>query len=58
MNMEVIIHRLEVYEQRTAILSDYYSKKNLLKTIDGGGEAEDVFNNLSGAIAKAFKNLR
>lgn len=58
MSMEVIIHRLEVFEQRTAMLKDYYSKKNLLKTVDGGGEAEEVFDNLSGAIAKAFKNLR
>ncbi len=58
MNMEVIIHRLEVFEQRTVTLKEYYSKKNLLKTVDGAGDEDEVFNSLSGAIAKALKNLR
>lgn len=58
MNMEIIIHRLEVFEQRTVLLRDYYSRKNLLKTIDGNGDENQVFNDLRCAIGKAFKNLR
>ncbi len=58
MSMEIIIHRLEVFEQRTTLLHEYYSGKNLLKTIDGGGDADKVFSELSCAISKAFKNLR
>ena len=55
---DVIIHRLEVFEQRTAILKDYYQKKNLLQTICGDGEADEVFERLSQVIEKKFKNLR
>lgn len=58
MSMEVIIHRLEVFEQRTVMLHEYYANKNLLKTIDGTGEQNEVFDELSFAISKAFKNLR
>ena len=58
MDMEVIIHRLEVFEQRTSILKDYYSKRNILQTICGDGEAEEVFLRLSDVIERKFKNLR
>jgi len=57
-SMEIIIHRLEVYEQRTAALHDYYSGKNLLKEIDATGEEEMVHERLKSEIERAFKNLR
>lgn len=57
-SLDIIIHRLEVYEQRTAALYDYYSGKNLLKQIDATGDAEEVHQRLKSEIERAFKNLR
>lgn len=38
--------RLEVYEEQTQPLIDYYSKKGLLVNIDGEGEMDKVFNDI------------
>jgi len=35
--------RLDVYQQQTAPLIDYYSKKNIMKTIMGTGSINDIF---------------
>ena len=57
-DIEVIIHRLDVFEQRTSLLREYYRKKNILQTINGVGDEEKVFNELSNRIEKAYKILR
>lgn len=41
---ETIKNRLEVYEKSTAPLMDYYSKKNILKSVEGMGSVDDIFN--------------
>ncbi|MGC1456202.1 MAG: adenylate kinase [Nitrospirota bacterium] len=41
---ETIKKRLEVYTKQTAPLIDYYSKKNIMKTIMGTGSISDIFN--------------
>lgn len=38
--------RLEVYEEQTQPLIDYYNKKGLLVNIDGKGEMDKVFNDI------------
>ena len=38
--------RLEVYEEQTQPLIDYYNKKGLLVNIDGEGEMDKVFNDI------------
>jgi adenylate kinase len=35
--------RLDVYQQQTAPLIDYYSKKGIMKTVMGVGSIEDIF---------------
>ncbi len=40
---ETIRTRLKEYEKQTAPLVDYYQKKKLLRSIDGVGEAEQIF---------------
>jgi adenylate kinase len=40
---ETIKKRLEVYTKQTAPLIDYYSKKNIMKTIMGTGSINDIF---------------
>ena len=41
---ETIKRRLEVYSAQTAPLIDYYGKKNILKSVDGGsGTIDEIF---------------
>lgn len=41
---ETIKNRLTVYEKSTAPLIDYYGKKNILKSVDGMGSVDEIFN--------------
>ena len=42
--------RLDVYQQQTAPLINYYSKKNIMKTVMGVGSIEDIFKKAVAAI--------
>jgi adenylate kinase len=42
--------RLDVYQQQTAPLIDYYSKKKIMKTVAGVGSIEDIFKKAVTAI--------
>ena len=41
-NEDTVKHRLTVYENQTAPIIDYYQKLNLLATVDGDDEIENV----------------
>lgn len=58
MDLDVIIHRLEVFDKYTKPVRDFYEKRNILLTFDGAGEEEEIFKNISTALRKAFKNIR
>ncbi|NIW24164.1 MAG: adenylate kinase [Gammaproteobacteria bacterium] len=45
-NEETIRHRLEVYEERTAPLIDYYRNAGLLTVVDAQGSADEVYARL------------
>jgi adenylate kinase len=47
---ETIRNRLNVYNQQTAPLIDYYQKKDLLRTIEGVGKIEDIFRKIEEVI--------
>ena len=49
-NEETIRHRLEVYEERTAPLIDYYRGAGLLRVIDAQGSADEVYARLLEAL--------
>lgn len=49
---EVVGERLKTYNEQTAPLIDYYSKRNILKTVDGNGEADDIYNELRDLFKK------
>jgi len=49
-NEETISHRLKVYEEQTRPLVDYYSTQNIVHSIEGLGEIEDIFNRLCEVI--------
>ena len=39
---ETVAHRLQVYEQQTAPLIDYYRRRNLLREVDGVGTVDEI----------------
>lgn len=43
---ETIKKRLEVYNSQTAPLIEYYAKKGILKSVNGTGSIEEIFNNI------------
>jgi adenylate kinase len=49
-NEETIRNRLQVYEQQTAPLIDYYTKRGLLKTVAATGEVDAVYSRLKSAL--------
>lgn len=51
---EIIAKRLQVYNNQTRPLLDYYSRKNIIKHIHGIGPVEEIFN----AICRLIDELR
>jgi len=47
-----IKNRLDVYEKSTAPLIAYYGKKNILKSVEGTGSIDDIFNKVCAVITK------
>lgn len=47
---ETISKRLEVYEEQTAPLIDYYSGKGILKSVRGTGDIEEIFANVQSTL--------
>ncbi len=47
---ETIRARLQVYEKQTAPLIEYYRKRGILRSIDGVGEIEEIFQRIIKAI--------
>lgn len=43
---DVVIKRLETYEAQTTPLAEYYKKNGLLKTINGMGDVEAIFDDI------------
>jgi adenylate kinase len=47
---ETIKKRLDVYQKQTAPLIDYYSKKNIMKTVMGIGGIDDIFKKVTAIL--------
>lgn len=43
---ETVKNRLEVYHKQTQPLIDYYSRQNILRTVDGTRDMNDVFSDI------------
>ncbi len=43
---ETVKNRLEVYHKQTQPLIDHYSKQNILRTVDGTADMQDVFDSI------------
>ena len=51
---EAIARRLSLYEEQTAPLLDWFAERDLLVTVDGLGEEDEVFSRLTEAIESAM----
>lgn len=49
---EAIGRRLELYEQQTAPLLDWFDARGLLATVDGVGSPEEVFERVAAAVER------
>ena len=50
---EVVRHRMDVYAEQTAPLSDAYEKRGLLRRVDGLGEVDEVAARINEALDAA-----
>lgn len=47
---ETAVNRLKTYDEQTAPLLDFYSKQNLLKTVNGDQDVDKVFNDIKATL--------
>ncbi len=47
---ETVQNRLSDYHEKTQHLIDYYNKKNILKSVDGTKDMQEVFNEITGIL--------
>jgi adenylate kinase len=55
---EIIIHRLEVWEEKTQPVIEYYKRQGKIECFDGRTKLEDLSKTLSDRIEKAFTDIR
>ena len=55
---ELIIGRLEEYQQKTARVVEYYKKQSKYKAIEGLGTTDEIFDTLTAAVESAFHKAR
>ena len=53
---EAIDRRLELYEQETVPIIEYYRAQGMLAEVDGVGDGDDVFDRLVKAVNEHFPN--
>ena len=54
-NLETITRRLEVYRESTKPLTDYYAELGLYLSVDGQGNVDDIFGNITKGIDSMVK---
>lgn len=52
---ELIINRLEEYDQKTSLVKTYYKKQNKYIKVDGMGPVDVITERLLEAISQAFR---
>ncbi len=57
-NTDLIIHRLEEFEERSVKVLDYYRKSDKLMTVNANGDSDEVFERMCKTMDKAFKKVR
>ncbi len=57
-NADIIIHRLEQYENKTVKVHEYYKKQGKMSVVCGTGSEEEVAIRLNEKVTAAFKQIR
>src|ERR1035437_725672 len=57
-SIELIMGRLEEYEQKTARVVEYYKKQGKYKAIEGLGSTDEIFETLTTTVDTAFHKAR
>lgn len=55
---DLIVSRLDEFEQKTKPALDYYNKMGKIHRVEGGGNQNEVFQRLSDTVLKAFRQVR
>lgn len=55
---ELIVNRLEEYEEKTAKVTEFYERQNILTKVSGKGGETEVSERLSHAVEKALRLVR
>ncbi len=55
---ELIIHRLEQYNQKTVPVMEGYKKQNKHTLVDARGSSEEIFERISDVVSQAMKHSR
>lgn len=58
MSTDLIIHRLEEYQEKTLSVAEFYAKQNKFATLDAVGGQEFVFERLCEKVEAAMKRVR
>lgn len=58
MSVDVILHRMRMYENKTVPVAEYYRSINKHCSINGVGNEQEVFERLSEQVESAFTKIR
>lgn len=58
MSVDVILHRMKMYENKTAPVAEFYKKMNKYYSVDGTGNTDEVYKRLSSQIENEFMKIR
>lgn len=58
LDTEIIIHRLEVYEEKAPKVAEYFQKQNKFYSVSGNGDEEVVFEKLCKSVENIKRKLR
>ncbi len=58
LNTDLIIHRLEEYNEKTGAVGNFYDRQNKFASLDASGDEQTVFQRLCDKVEKAMRILR
>lgn len=58
LSTDLIIHRLEEYNEKTVAVGSFYDKQSKFASVDATGEEDEVFERLCDKVERAMRTLR
>ncbi|MFY9590542.1 MAG: hypothetical protein WAP54_00990, partial [Bacteroidales bacterium] len=58
MDQDTILYRLENHEEKGHKVVDFYKQQNKIVSFNGNQDEDDLFEEISETIEKAFKEIR